>query len=55
MARVLKRKNPNLKVFAVEPLDSPVISGGNPSPHPIQGVRTLAVHTFGIGSIACGR
>ena len=29
---------PNLKVFAVEPEASPVISGGAPSPHPIQGI-----------------
>lgn len=42
VARVLKRKNPNMKVFAVEPLDSPVISGGSPSPHPIQGVRAFS-------------
>lgn len=37
-ARVLKAAWPNLKVFAVEPEASPVISGGNPSPHPIQGI-----------------
>ena len=37
-ARVLKAKFPNLKVFAVEPAASPVISGGAPSPHPIQGI-----------------
>ena len=36
--RVLKEKWPNLKVFAVEPTLSPVISGGEPSPHPIQGI-----------------
>ncbi|MDX2011197.1 MAG: cysteine synthase A [Myxococcaceae bacterium] len=35
---VLKPKWPNLKVFAVEPAKSPVISGGAPSPHPIQGI-----------------
>lgn len=34
----LKKKFPNLKVFAVEPELSPVISGGEPSPHPIQGI-----------------
>ena len=38
VARVLKPKFPNLKVFAVEPTQSPVISGGAPSPHPIQGI-----------------
>ena len=37
-ARVLKAKWPRLKVFAVEPSASPVISGGKPSPHPIQGI-----------------
>ena len=37
-ARLLKAKWPSLKVFAVEPAASPVISGGAPSPHPIQGI-----------------
>ncbi|HMT45246.1 MAG TPA: cysteine synthase A [Chakrabartia sp.] len=37
-AQVLKEKWPELKVFAVEPTLSPVISGGQPSPHPIQGI-----------------
>jgi len=37
-ARVLKKAWPGLKVFAVEPNASPVISGGAPSPHPIQGI-----------------
>jgi cysteine synthase len=37
-ARVLKAVWPQLKVFAVEPAASPVISGGQPSPHPIQGI-----------------
>ncbi len=37
-ARVLKKAWPQLKVFAVEPKASPVISGGQPSPHPIQGI-----------------
>jgi cysteine synthase len=35
---VLKAKWPQLKVFAVEPKASPVISGGAPAPHPIQGI-----------------
>jgi cysteine synthase A len=37
-AQVLKQMWPKLKVFAVEPSASPVISGGKPSPHPIQGI-----------------
>jgi cysteine synthase len=37
-AMVLKKRWPKLKVFAVEPSASPVISGGQPSPHPIQGI-----------------
>ena len=37
-AQVLKARWPKLKVFAVEPSASPVISGGSPSPHPIQGI-----------------
>ena len=37
-AQVLKAKWPHLKVFAVEPVASPVISGGSPAPHPIQGI-----------------
>ncbi|MBP6338997.1 MAG: cysteine synthase A [Vitreoscilla sp.] len=38
VATVLKARWPKLKVFAVEPAASPVISGGAPSPHPIQGI-----------------
>jgi cysteine synthase len=38
VAEVLKPKFPNLKVFAVEPEKSPVISGGNPGPHKLQGI-----------------
>jgi cysteine synthase A len=38
VAQVLKARWPKLKVFAVEPAASPVISGGSPSPHPIQGI-----------------
>jgi len=38
VAQVLKAKWPKLKVYAVEPSASPVISGGSPSPHPIQGI-----------------
>ncbi|HBH91161.1 cysteine synthase A [Ponticaulis sp.] len=37
-ARELKKVWPNLQIFAVEPTASPVISGGDPGPHPIQGI-----------------
>lgn len=37
-SRLLKKAWPSLKVFAVEPTLSPVISGGDPGPHPIQGI-----------------
>jgi cysteine synthase len=40
VARVMKKKFPNLKVFAVEPALSAVISGGKPGPHPLQGLGT---------------
>ena len=38
VAEVLKEKFPNLKIFAVEPELSPVLSGGAPGPHPIMGI-----------------
>lgn len=38
VAKVLKAKYPNLKVIAVEPELSPVLSGGTPGPHPLQGI-----------------
>jgi cysteine synthase A len=38
VARALKAVWPNVKIFAVEPTLSPVISGGQPAPHPIQGI-----------------
>jgi cysteine synthase A len=37
-AEVLKRTFPGIRIFAVEPAKSPVISGGTPGPHPIQGI-----------------
>ncbi len=38
IAEVIKSRNPNFKAIAVEPSDSPVLSGGEPSPHKIQGI-----------------
>ena len=38
MAQVLKPRRPNLKIIAVEPEDSPVLSGGQAGPHKIQGI-----------------
>jgi len=38
VSRILKQHFPNLKTYAVEPALSPVLSGGSPAPHPIQGI-----------------
>lgn len=38
IGEVLKENNPNIEIFAIEPTDSPVLSGGNPGAHKIQGI-----------------
>ncbi len=38
VGEVLKKKKPGVQIIAVEPTDSPVLSGGNPGPHKIQGI-----------------
>jgi cysteine synthase A len=46
LARVLKQEWPTLKVFAVEPALSPILNGGKPGPHPIQGLGANFIPTI---------
>lgn len=46
VAKVLKAQFPNVKILAVEPELSPVLSGGSPSPHPLQGIGAGFVPTI---------
>ena len=38
VGEVIKKRKPDFKIVAIEPTDSPVLSGGNPGPHKIQGI-----------------
>jgi cysteine synthase len=38
VGQVLKKRNPDIKIFAVEPKLSPILNGGSPGPHPLQGI-----------------
>ena len=52
ISEVVKKEFPELKVFAVEPNDSPVISGGEPGPHPLQGIGAGFIpEVFNVDSI----
>jgi cysteine synthase A len=54
VGQILKEKVPGVKVFAVEPAASPVLSGGNPGPHKIQGIGAGFVPTVFDKSVVDG-
>src|SRR5690606_535790 len=53
-AEILKQKYHNLKVYAVEPELSPVLSGGSPAPHPLQGLGARFVPSIYNSSVIDG-